>query len=112
MRLSNSHNASRNRYIRRLLENRALPSDEQLCEVYSDESYLHDHYQRDEHLLYGPNDDQDIKVRAQHKGRRYCIVAAIQSANPHRAVDNLAGLDPYSLWTFCQKKYAHAGDYN
>ena len=45
--------------------------------VYMDESYIHKNYQRHDDSLFDPNDEQDLEVKAMHKGRRYCFVAAI-----------------------------------
>lgn len=54
--------------------------------VYMDESYIHQNYSRHEDSLYDPNDEQDLMVKQQHKGRRYCFIAAIIDADqsiPH-----------------------------
>ena len=45
--------------------------------VYTDESYIHKNYQRNDDSLFDPNDEQDMEVKAMHKGRRYCFIAAI-----------------------------------
>lgn len=45
--------------------------------VYIDESYVHHHYFRHNDPLYDPNDEKDLAVKAQHKGPRYCFIAAI-----------------------------------
>ena len=45
--------------------------------VYMDESYIHKNYQRNDDSLFDPNDEQDMEVKAMHKGRRYCFIAAI-----------------------------------
>ena len=45
--------------------------------VYMDESYIHKNYQRRDDSLFDPNDEQDLETKAQHKGKRYCFIAAI-----------------------------------
>ena len=45
--------------------------------VYMDESYIRKKYQRHENSLFDPNDEQDLEVKALHKGRRYCFIAVI-----------------------------------
>lgn len=110
-----AHVNLRDAYLVAIKENRALPAQEQLREVYLDESYIHQHYHRLEDSVWDPNDSQDRKVRLQHKGQRYCILAAIQNASP-RDADTGPGLVPGSVWTFvpqAQKgKKVHEGDYH
>ena len=48
---------------------------------YMDESYIHKNYCRHEDSLYDPNDEQDFKTVATHKGQRYCFIAAIVDAD-------------------------------
>ena len=55
----------------------ALNEDPTRRAVYMDESYIHKNYQRHDDLLFDPNDEQDLEVKAMHKGRRYCFIAAI-----------------------------------
>jgi hypothetical protein len=108
----------RNKYLRAFFENRAKPPKERLQEVYLDESYIHEHYHRNDDSLWDPNDDQDvIFAKAPAKGRRYCFLAAIQGADPFVAEPQLphekAGLVEGSVWAFCpQKKRDHQGDYH
>ena len=45
--------------------------------VYMDESYIHKNYQCHDDSLFDPNDKHDLEVKAMHKGRRYCFIAAI-----------------------------------
>ncbi|TYZ69056.1 hypothetical protein PybrP1_011748 [[Pythium] brassicae (nom. inval.)] len=51
------------------------------CFVFTDESYVHRNYSCHDDSLYGPNDEPDLQVKARHKGRRLCIVAAIVGAD-------------------------------
>lgn len=115
---SPENEAKRDRYLRRLIENRALPPEERKREVYLDESYIHQHYKwKPKECLYDPNDDQDIQVsKAPEKGERYCFLCAIQSASPSprgRASEDTAGMVPMSLWAFSPtRKQDHRGDYH
>ena len=45
--------------------------------VYIDKSYIHKNYQCNNDSLFDPNNEQDLEVKAMHKGRRYCFIAAI-----------------------------------
>lgn len=99
----------RNSYITEIMDNRNKPPDEQLREVYVDESYIHHHYKRFDESLYDPNDEQDLNVRQLHKGQRYCFAAAIQGSNPKVRVtysmyannsNDAAGMVPNTLWVF------------
>lgn len=45
--------------------------------VYMDESYLHKNYQRHDDFLFDLDDEQNLEVKAMHKGQSYCSVAAI-----------------------------------
>ena len=49
--LSEKHIALRNEYVRKIAANRALPAHLQKQEVYSDASYIHHHYCRNENSL-------------------------------------------------------------
>jgi hypothetical protein len=54
--------------------------------VYTDESYIHEHYHRNEDSLFDPDDDEDVICQKEkHKGLRYCFCAAIQGPNPQVA---------------------------
>eukprot|EP00171_Calliarthron_tuberculosum_P000839 IDg839t1 len=77
-RLKESILVKRNYYVRRMMEEK---ESGQRRMVYMDESYIHHHYSRHDDSLYDPNDEQDLEVKAQHKGRRYCFIAAIIDAD-------------------------------
>ncbi|KAG7373516.1 DDE superfamily endonuclease [Nitzschia inconspicua] len=108
----------KHRFLRRFWANRNALPEEQLREVMLDESYIHQHYHRNDDSLWDPNDEQDIQVgKVPGKGRRYCFAAAIQGANPRVAVamenQDKAGLIDGTVWSFCpQKKGDHTGDYH
>lgn len=108
----------KHRYLRRFWANRNAPPEERLREVMLDESYIHQHYHRNDDSLWDPSDDQDIQVgKAPAKGRRYCFAAAIQGSNPRVAVTieakDKAGLVDGTVWAFCPQKTAdHQGDYH
>jgi transposase len=103
----------RDRYLSAFNHNRSLPTEQRLREVYLDESYIHQHYHRNDDSIWDPNDEQDIKYsKDPGKGRRYCFAAAVQGPN-WKDADDKAGLVPNSLWAFCpQKKELHYGDYH
>ena len=62
----------RHEYLCLFFANRAKPEGERLREVYTDESYIHEHYNRNDDSLWDPNDKQDVKTKKdKHKGRRY-----------------------------------------
>ena len=107
--INEDHIAWRNMYLRTLRDNRALPIADRRREVYLDESYIHQHYARRENSVWDPNDEQDMAYRLPHKGRRYCICAAITNkfgAKPACIVDG-------SVWTFSpDSAKAHTGDYH
>eukprot|EP00977_Amphora_coffeiformis_P020022 scaffold7808_cov184-Amphora_coffeaeformis.AAC.1 len=70
-------------YLKTFFHNRSLPINEQLREVYLDESYIHQHYHKSDDSLYDPNDDQDVQYgKRPAKVNRYCFLAAIQGPNP------------------------------
>jgi hypothetical protein len=111
--------AKKHHYLRTFFANRAKPPGERLREVYTDESYIHECYHRNEDSLFDPEDDQDvIYQKEKHKGRRYCFCAVIQGPNLRveevtEEAEDLAGLVPGSIWAFCpQKKSDHQGDYH
>ena len=106
-------------------------------EVYLDESYIHQHYHKNDDSCWDPNDEQDIQVgKAPAKGNRYCFLCAIQGPNPRvftpddsendrdaRLLDKLkldqlgmadrGGIVDGSVWAFCpQQKKQHKGDYH
>ena len=49
--------------------------------IYMDESYIHKNYQQYNDSLFDPNDEQDLEMKANQKGRRYCFIAAIVDAD-------------------------------
>lgn len=101
----------RNKYIKTLLNNREAPQTHRKREVYLDESYIHQHYNRLENSLYDPNDVLDTATAPPAKGRRYCFLAAIQG--PSISTSAPAGLVPGSVWAFCpQAASASRGDYH
>ena len=102
----------RDQYLKAFMDNRALPVSERKREVYMDESYIHEHYNRNDDSLWDPNDEMDIQYgKAKNKGRRYCFIAAIQGPSPDGKEE--AGLVPNSVWRFCpQKKSDSRGDYH
>ena len=125
-------------YLKSFFKNRELPANERLREVYLDESYIHQHYKKNEDSLWDPNDDQDIQYeKEKHKGNRYCFLCAIQGPNPLvfepsdvTGTDSEAKLlnklklstlekndrgrvEPDLVWVFCpQHKKQHKGDYH
>jgi transposase len=110
--------AKRHYYLRQFFDNRAAPKETRLREVYTDESYIHEHYHRLTDSLWDPNDDQDLQFgKDKHKGRRYCFCAAIQGPDPRVDMPaipgEMANLVEGSVWAFCpQKKGDHHGDYH
>ncbi|KAG7338657.1 hypothetical protein IV203_020721 [Nitzschia inconspicua] len=97
------------------------PQRIRLREVYLGESYIHEHYHRNDDSLWDPNDDQDIQYsKAPAKGKRYCFAAAIQGPDPRvvqhdggLAKERKAGLVPNTLWAYCpQSRGANTGDYH
>jgi hypothetical protein len=81
---SEANVAKKHHYLRTFFSNRAkAPAAERLREVYTDESYIHEHYHQNEDSLFDPNDEQAvIYQKEKHKGRRYCFCVAIQGPNP------------------------------
>ena len=106
----NEHNiALLYQYLRENSKNHALPACQRLREVYTDESYIHHHYSRDNDSIWDPFDTRYELPRAKHKGRRFCICAAMQG--PGRA--SSSGIVPGAVWIFCpQRKDASTGDYH
>jgi len=128
----------RDLYLKAFFANRALPPEEQLREVYLDESYIHQHYKKNDDSVWDPNDDQDIQYgKEKNKGNRYCFLCAIQGPNPRifqptdiqcndeeaKLFDKMTlstlgatdrgGVVPQSVWAFCpQQKKLHKGDYH
>ena len=110
--------AKRHHYLREFFGNRAKPPAERWREVYTDQSYIHEHYHRNDDSVWDPNDEQDVQhSKDQYKGRRYCFAHAIQGANPRveepTLPTDMPGLVPGAMWAFCpQKKGDHQGDYH
>jgi transposase len=108
----------RNDYLRQFFDNRSKPAESRLREVYLDESYIHEHYHRNDDSLWDPNDALDVREKKDPaKERRYCFAAAIQGPNPRveepRTDEDRAGLVPGSVWACCpQKKSDHHGDHH
>jgi hypothetical protein len=99
--------AKKHHYLHSFFANRAKPPRERRREVYIDESYICEHYHRNEDSLWDPNDDQDVSYQKEkHKGRMYCFCAAIQGPNPlgGEEPEDLAGLVPGFIWAFCLLK--------
>lgn len=100
----------RDAYVRVLMQNRTLPENARRREVYLDESYIHQHYTRHEYSVHDPKDGEDKTTKLPAKGRRYCILAAIQGRGANNAP---SGLVPNSVWMFCpQSRKESAGDYH
>ena len=74
LKLTAENNLKRDQYVQFMT---AVNQDPARRVVYMDESYIHKNYQRNEDSLFDPNDEQDLEVKALHKGRRYCFIAAI-----------------------------------
>ena len=119
-------------FLKEFFANRAeTDPSKRLREVFLDESYIHQHYNKNEDSLWDPSDDQDVQYsKAPQKGNRYCFLCAIQGPaveydhdvdckveflsreQPSRTED-MAGVVPNSVWTFCpQDKKMHKGDYH
>ena len=109
---------SKHKFLKRFFGNRLDPVNKRLREVMLDESYIHEHYHRNDDSIWDPSDEQDVQQgKSPAKGRRYCFAAAIQGKN-HKNPDytkakDKAGLVDGSVWAFCpQKKEQHLGDYH
>lgn len=109
----------RHQYLEAFFKNRSKPEHERLREVYMDESYIHEHYHRNDDSIWDPGDEQDVQIgKSKHKGRRYCFACAIRGPNmkvsPNaRQLEDRGGLVPGTVWAFCpQLKGAHTGDYH
>ena len=100
--------AWRNMYLRTLLENRKKPRSQSLREVYTDESYVHHHHHNAHNDLYHPSRLEETE-KIQHKGRRYCFVAAIGGSG----INSSPGMIENSKWVFCPtSRKSHKGDYH
>ena len=97
----------RDTYIRKITGNRTAPPNERLLEVYTDESYVHQHHYIEKDDLYHPSSLPESK--SPHKGRRYCFISAIQ----FDTVTLQGNLVPNSYWRFCPSDAkSYHGDYH
>ena len=74
LKLTAENKLKRDQYVQFMT---AVNQDPACWVVYMDESYIHKNYQRHENSLFDPNNKQDLEVKAMHKGRQYCFIAAI-----------------------------------
>ena len=90
-------------FLVELIKNRLLPPDKRLREVSTDESYIDHNHNHDSQSLRHRDDKGTPAIR---KGRRRCIIAAIQGPDPRAegldspAPHQLAGVVSNSLWDF------------
>lgn len=97
------------RYLRAIAKNASSDDSERLRLVFLEESYIHHHYCRREYSIYDPYDLRYDEPKKNHKGRRYCIAAAIQGPGRYER----AGLVRNTPWIFCPtSKGASSGDYH
>ena len=68
-----------------------------LQEVYTDESYIHQHNYRDETFLYFPSDDRCLREKEPLKGKRFSCICTIQRGE----MNNHTGSVKDSEWRFC-----------
>jgi len=61
--------------------------------AFTDESYIHHNYKCHGDSLYDPVDDRPVS-KEEHKGRRYCFIAAILSKDPHAPTSDELGALP------------------
>ena len=104
----------RDKYLLEFFKNREANSEHQYCEVYLDKSYIHQHYQRFDKLIWDPKDKQDLQCKSAHKGKRYCFIAAIQGPSPTDKTlkGDFAGLVSGSFWQFCPNQGAQTNNYH
>ena len=106
------------KYLKTFFTNKSSSAKEQLCKVYVDESYIHQHYHCYEESIFDPNDDHDIHLtKMPNKGRQYCFAAANQESNlrptnKKNKKEDQAGLVPDSLWYFCLQQANQKGNYH
>lgn len=103
------------KYLQALADNELSPNPLRL--VDTDESYLHQFYQREKESFYDPSDPEFRQPRIRHKGRRWCFIAAIQSDahvpdGEERKESDKAGLIRKSVWIFSPNKKDSSGDYH
>lgn len=107
IRMNPEHLILRNHYLCEIIKNRSKPKEERLNEVYTDESYIHHHHKFVHENLYHGEDVYSDK--SQHKGRRMCFVAAIETNGLKDDTRLVTG----SMWAFCpSNKRDHKGDYH
>ncbi|RHY40153.1 hypothetical protein DYB38_009574 [Aphanomyces astaci] len=54
--------------------------------VYTDESFIHHHYNKNDISLHNPTDELDIQPKAKHKGKRYCFIGAIVDGGEENSI--------------------------
>ena len=109
---------ARNEYLERIKEEDAKPVHEQMRRVYTDESYIHQHYRSHHQSLFDPADKQDVQVKLKHKGKRYRFISAIMGPDPRCRVPakpkDFAQLVKGSTWVTeppsSKAKKFHTGD--
>ncbi len=105
--MNQDHLIWRNIYLRTLKANREKPINSRLREVYLNESYILQHFIRDEFSIWDPIDDEFV-IEKNQKGRRFCFCTAIQGQYGESA----AGIVDNSTSIFStQEKEAHYDDY-
>ena len=97
-----------------LFDNAKLLPEDKYQKVCPDEFYVHDHYHCCDKSLWDPNDDQELQVWSNNKGKQYCFIAAIQGPSPtgYAKGKNLAGLVPNSFCFFCPNQNEQTGKYH
>jgi len=107
----------RSLYLQTLQDNETAPVEKRMRVVDLDESYIHHHYKRHDDSIYDPNDPHYQQPREQHKGKRYCFVAAITAGNLRVEESKQQGADrPHllrsSVYVFLSKNDDGKGDYH
>ncbi|ETV93264.1 hypothetical protein H310_12699 [Aphanomyces invadans] len=76
----------RDNYVRFMCEaTQHVNTADRRTNVYLDECFIHQHYNKCDISLYDPNDDLDVQVKPKHKkhkGRRFCFIGAIVNGGP------------------------------
>lgn len=68
----------RRSYMYAVKKNREAPVGQRKREAFTDESYIHQHYHRDDRTLYDPKDVADVaKKKHRSKGDRYNMIGVI-----------------------------------
>jgi hypothetical protein len=73
---SEANVAKKHHYLRTFFPNRAKPPGERLREVYTDESYIHEHYHRNEDSLYNPMMNKMSSIRK--RSTKAIAIASVQ----------------------------------